>query len=471
MKTVIRVLCLIALQLTPTSLANADAGRDLAARSLPHVVTVRVFDATATATQFGSGFWVGNDEIVTNAHVLAGGAWAEIHAVDGQLIGTLPHAVLLDLDKDLAVLSLPDRHQGGLPLAAENPGVGQTVWAFGAPLGLEGTVSTGIISATRDQEGRRMLQMTAPISQGSSGGPVVDDTGAVVGISAALMTMGQNLNFAVPVSELRTLLEQPRTVQSFPVSDASTNVADPEETRSALAFMGAVSGADSVGANGTYEGSLEDADTELYGPIDAFRFQGVYGLRVEISVSSRAFDPSIILMGIHVTNSLGEPWCVVADGTAGHLARIAAILPATGQYHLFVRAVDGRKGDYKVTLSASEIVEPVAADRWIQVANDADRAILWNRDSVAKDGSEILAWVRFIYYQAQVDEDGKLYNIQNEKRLWDCTTRRMKVVSMRRYLSGQAVSYTHFDPQREDWQPVVDETWAQVVLDAACTAP
>jgi len=75
----------------------------------------------------------------------------------------------------------------------------------GNPLGLEGTFSEGMISGIRSVDADSILQMTAPISPGSSGGPVMDATGAVIGIAEATFSQGQNLNLAVPVSYLSKL--------------------------------------------------------------------------------------------------------------------------------------------------------------------------------------------------------------------------------------------------------------------------
>lgn len=86
--------------------------------------------------------------------------------------------------------------------------VGQRLIAVGSPQGLENTVSDGILSAVRQYESARYLQITAPVSPGSSGGPVFDETGKVVGIATFQFAKGQNLNFAIVVDHLRPLLDQ-----------------------------------------------------------------------------------------------------------------------------------------------------------------------------------------------------------------------------------------------------------------------
>jgi hypothetical protein len=84
--------------------------------------------------------------------------------------------------------------------------VADKVYAIGNPRGLEGTFSEGLVSSIRRGDGAAMLQITAPISQGSSGGPVFDDRGRVVGVAVGMLEAGQNLNFAIPADYLEALL-------------------------------------------------------------------------------------------------------------------------------------------------------------------------------------------------------------------------------------------------------------------------
>ncbi|MEE4248962.1 MAG: trypsin-like peptidase domain-containing protein, partial [Alcanivoracaceae bacterium] len=182
--------------------------------------TLKSFDAEGEQIGLGSGFAIPGNRLVTNAHVVADAAWIEILDQQGRMVSTAPYATLLDLDSDLAVLPLPGEGFAVIGLADDAASTGDDVWAFGAPLGLEGTVSRGIVSARRDRDGKSFLQITAPISQGSSGGPVVNDSGEIVGVVVAMMSEGQNLNFAVDVSELRQLLSVPAARLRFPSSQS-----------------------------------------------------------------------------------------------------------------------------------------------------------------------------------------------------------------------------------------------------------
>jgi hypothetical protein len=113
----------------------------------------------------------------------------------------------IDKVRDLALLNV-EATAPTLRLADSGPAeVGDNVYAVGNPEGLEGTFSQGLISGIRHLGSDSILQITAPISPGSSGGPVLNSNGQVVGIAVSTWTEGQNLNFAVPVAYLTMLLK------------------------------------------------------------------------------------------------------------------------------------------------------------------------------------------------------------------------------------------------------------------------
>jgi len=185
----------------------------------PAVVTIIVFDRRGHELGFGSGFFVSySGEILTNHHVIEGAASAKVRTLDGQI---LPVQVILadDAKSDLArMLVLDEEDTPSLAVATERPQVGDQVIVMGSPMGLDETVTEGIVSAAPEQrEGQSdlepaTLQITAAISEGSSGGPVLNARGEVVGVATAFMREGENLNFAVPLERILTLdRSRPRT--------------------------------------------------------------------------------------------------------------------------------------------------------------------------------------------------------------------------------------------------------------------
>lgn len=172
-------------------------------RDSASVFVLFVQDSTGSFVAQGSGFLIAGDRIVTNAHV------ADLGRVYVQLGPARVPTKLLRVDEgsDLAILGL-DAELGAAPLslATEGPAPGDPVCVISNPEGLAGSISAGIASGTRKIGARMMLQITAPISHGSSGGPVFNAGGRVVGIADAFLASGENLNFAVPVVDLRKLM-------------------------------------------------------------------------------------------------------------------------------------------------------------------------------------------------------------------------------------------------------------------------
>ena len=154
--------------------------------------------------------------LVTNYHVIRSAATAKVRLDDGQR-GFISDVVMENEDVDLAVVVV-SYHQSSdsKPVASlgiadgPEPPVGQKVYAIGSPKGLEASLSEGIISGKREiADGICCLQTTAPISPGSSGGPLLDSTGRVVGVTSSGLRGGQNLNFAIPASQVLAFLKGP----------------------------------------------------------------------------------------------------------------------------------------------------------------------------------------------------------------------------------------------------------------------
>ncbi len=219
----------------PTSTSGASARpdgsiADIAKRVLPTVVSIDVRSASAAGT--GSGFVIKSDAtqsyILTNNHVATGaGAGSTIKVVFQDETSIAATVVGTDDSYDLAVLKVA---KGNLPVAvlgnSDNVVVGDTTIAIGSPLGLTGTVTSGIVSAlnrpvTAGEQASSFInaiQTDAAINPGNSGGPLVNAQGQVIGINSAIATTssssigGQSgsigLGFAIPINKARSVAEQ-----------------------------------------------------------------------------------------------------------------------------------------------------------------------------------------------------------------------------------------------------------------------
>lgn len=176
----------------------------IAERSLPSVVLI------VGEGRLGTGFVVAPDgRIATNLHVIYGTPRVVVQLPDGRKLDQV-EVLAVDPDHDLAVIRVPGKDLPALPLGdsdAVRPG--DRVVAIGHPLGLGNTVSDGLVSAVRELDAEhKVLQISAPIAQGSSGGPLLDERGQVIGVAFLVAEEGQNLNFAVPVNYLKPMLEK-----------------------------------------------------------------------------------------------------------------------------------------------------------------------------------------------------------------------------------------------------------------------
>jgi S1-C subfamily serine protease len=177
--------------------------REIAEGDLPSVVTVIVHDKAGNAVSLGSGVVVRSGLIVTNVHVVAGAEGVTVFFSDGRAAES-PGYAIADTTHDIAVIRADTGRCLALPLAQhDNVHVGDAVVAIGSPEGYAGTVSTGIVSALRSDDSGSVIQITAPISHGSSGGALLNADGEVIGVTFSGVDEGQNLNFAYPVQYVR----------------------------------------------------------------------------------------------------------------------------------------------------------------------------------------------------------------------------------------------------------------------------
>lgn len=201
---------------------NAQTPQQIAKKAFGATVLLVMEDANGQPISLGSGFFVRNDQIATNLHVVEGAARGYAKLVGQKTKYDIEGITAIDPQRDLVILKVSTLGQRVLSLGdSDTVQVGESVYAVGNPKGLEGTFSQGIISSIREVGTDKLLQITAPISPGSSGGPVLNRTSDVIGVSVATFHGGQNLNFAIPSNYLKTLVAKAGVVK--PLSQAESS--------------------------------------------------------------------------------------------------------------------------------------------------------------------------------------------------------------------------------------------------------
>jgi len=212
------ILILACVIIAASTVANADDKLvDLVKKAKPSVVLIETFDKDNKPIARGSGFFIDNKgSLITNHHVIEGAYSATIKTSAGRKY-PVQGIIAKDTEADIVklVVNLRDANMTFLNLSVNVPSEGEDIFVIGNPLGLESTVSTGIVSAVRDiPTFGKIIQITAPISLGSSGSPVLNSKGQVIGIATLSRTKGQNLNFAIPSDKIIALKETPRAALS-----------------------------------------------------------------------------------------------------------------------------------------------------------------------------------------------------------------------------------------------------------------
>ena len=188
----------------------APAGlEDVISRAMPAVVRVE------TASGFGSGFFIAPDTILTNVHVVGANSTVTIRLVDGKTLTARTQTTAPELDIAVLRIANPDADQATLRIdSSVQPRQGQDVIALGTPLGLQNTVTRGIVSAVRTVGDLTLVQTDAAINPGNSGGPLLDRSGQVIGITTMAMrsSVAQGLGFAVAIAHAQALLAGKRSI-------------------------------------------------------------------------------------------------------------------------------------------------------------------------------------------------------------------------------------------------------------------
>lgn len=183
--------------------------QDIASKYWNSVVSISTYDSYLQSVGQGSGFVIDpSGIIVTNSHVVQSGLNPLI--IFPNKMYYYASVLKRDSTNDIAILKIQANNLPPIPLG-DDASVGERIVVIGSPLGLENTVTEGIVSAIRVSEDKRtkILQISAPISPGSSGSPVINTLGQCIGIATMYVENGQNLNFAVPIAYAISLLGVP----------------------------------------------------------------------------------------------------------------------------------------------------------------------------------------------------------------------------------------------------------------------
>ena len=204
---------LSALRAADEATPDTPRATELARKTRPALVSIEPAGRDGEIAGVGTGFVISADGLIaTNMHVIGEARPLRVSLPDGQKLEvTAIHA--WNREKDLAILRVDAHGLTALTLGDSSKlAQGDYAAAMGNPLGLKFSVVEGVVSALQKVDGHEMVQIAMPVERGNSGGPLLDKDGKVVGIVSMKSALTDNLGFAVPVDELRALLEHPAPV-------------------------------------------------------------------------------------------------------------------------------------------------------------------------------------------------------------------------------------------------------------------
>jgi len=184
------------------------------------MVEIVAFDAIGEFAHIGSGFFIEPNKVLTCAHVMEDLHSAGLFLTRDPDKGDLQLKILkIDHDFDLALIEVDTPNDSYLTIGdISDVRPGKRIITIGSPLGfLSDTISDGLISAIRDEFGSlQIIQISAPISSGNSGGPLLSMNGHVIGVNYAGMSEGENLNFAIGIETIQRFLNRPNNPRQLP---------------------------------------------------------------------------------------------------------------------------------------------------------------------------------------------------------------------------------------------------------------
>ncbi len=204
----------------------APASEKTIEKAMPSVVLVLAGKGDGLLDKLGSGVIVRSDGIILTAyHVVKEATQVQIRLKNGEIYDKVD---LLDFDerRDVAALKISATDLPAVQISGDETKIGSKVYVISNPQSLNWTVADGLLSALRLADeipnagrGFRVLQFSAPVSPGSSGGLLTDENGQAIGLIVSSLSSGQNLNFAIPLSSVKGLAETAKKTMSFTKAD------------------------------------------------------------------------------------------------------------------------------------------------------------------------------------------------------------------------------------------------------------
>jgi S1-C subfamily serine protease len=302
--------------LIATASAHAQTAQEIARKVFSSTVLLVMEDVNGQPLSLGSGFFVRDGEIASNLHVVEGAATGYAKMVGEQKKYDIEGITAVDPQRDLIILKISARPSHTLSIGnSDAVQVGEPVYAVGNPQGLEGTFSQGIVSSIRQVGQDKLLQITAPISPGSSGGPVLNEKGEVIGVSVATFRGGQNLNFAIPSNYLKTLL--PTAGSPKPLAQAKHT----KVQRSILADLGGPSSEGVAGGQLTWKYSQLQEGSYAFSLRNQLRenVKDIYCLVIFYDAQSNPIDVDIVRYQGLIPASLAKRVTSKVDGSVQKL--------------------------------------------------------------------------------------------------------------------------------------------------------
>jgi tetratricopeptide (TPR) repeat protein len=382
------LLCLVALaSATATDTARAqqpppsESLPELVRRVKPSVVAIVTYDAKGEPLLSGSGFFIRPGQVLTNLHVIEGARRVEVKTLDGKgRIYSSPGILDLDEEADLAVLSvdIPQERARAIELTSNLPDEGEGVFVIGNPLRLEGSVSSGIVSAVREVPNLgKIIQLTAPISHGNSGSPVFNLRGQVVGIVTVKVTNGQNINLALASVRLNAL--KPDKLTTFDALASARN-RNTQQGGEASAEWWYKNGLNSLWL-GNYDGALgsfEQAANKNPNRVEAWIQVGYCKVKQgKMSDAIKAYKQALRLRpnSVEAYNKLGDAYYYATNINEAIAAykQAARLRPDLGEafYNLGMTYLE--IGDRAAALTQSRLLQPLDAELYQKLIGELQR--------------------------------------------------------------------------------------------------